>query len=88
LSKEKIAELEALHCFLRDKCQTDCVKAVIALSSGWSAAQVAEIFLFDEEVSRNYFEYYHQGNLDALLDDNYNGIESNEHQMSELDVCL
>ena len=30
LSKEKIAELEKLHCSLRDKHQADRVKAVIA----------------------------------------------------------
>jgi len=39
LSKEKIAELEKLHRSLRDKRQADRVKAVIALSKGWSAAQ-------------------------------------------------
>ena len=52
LSKEKIAELEKLHRSLRDKRQADRVKAVIALSRGWSAAQVAEILLFDEKTSR------------------------------------
>jgi hypothetical protein len=41
LSKEKIAELEKFHRSLRDKRQADRVKAVIALSRGWSAAQVA-----------------------------------------------
>jgi hypothetical protein len=35
LSKEKIAELGALHRSLRDKRQADRVKAVIALSRGW-----------------------------------------------------
>jgi len=90
LSKEKIAELEKLHRSLRDKRQADRVKAVIALSRGWSAAQIAEILLFDEKTSRNYFERYQQGGLDALLDDNYSGIEPklNEHQMSELDAYL
>jgi hypothetical protein len=48
LSKEEIAELEKFHRFLRDKRQADCVKAVIALSKGWSAAQASEILLFDE----------------------------------------
>ena len=45
LSKAKIAELEKFHRPLRDKHQADRVKAVIALSKGWSAAQVAEILL-------------------------------------------
>ena len=48
LSSKQIAELEKLHRSLRDKRQADRVKAVIALAKGWSAAQVAEILLFDE----------------------------------------
>jgi len=65
LAKEKIIELEKLHCSLRDKRQADRVKAVVALSKGWSAAQVAEILLFDEKTSRHYFERYQQGGLKA-----------------------
>ncbi len=37
LSKAKIAELEKSHRSLRDKRQADRVKAVVALSKGWSA---------------------------------------------------
>ena len=90
LSKEKIAELEKLHCSLRDKHQADRVKAVIALSKGWSAVQVAEILLFDEKTSRHYFERYQKGGLQILLDDNYSGAEPklNAHQMSELEGYL
>ena len=90
LSKEKIAELEKFHRSLRDKRQADRVKTVIALSKGWSAAQVAEILLFDEKTSRHYFERYQQGGLQALLDDNYSGAELklNERQMSELESYL
>ena len=73
LSKANIAKLERVHRNLRDKRQADRVKAVIALSKGWSAAQIAEILLFDEKTSRQYFERYQQGGLDALLDDNYSG---------------
>jgi transposase len=90
LSTEKIAELETLHRSLRDKRQADRIKAVIALSKGWSAAQIAEILLFDEKTSRNYFERYQQDGVPALLDGNYCGIEPklDEHQMSELDEYL
>jgi len=90
LSKEKTSELEKMHRSLRDKHQADRVKAVIALSKGWSAAQVAEILLFDEKTSRHYFERYQQGGLAALLDDNYSGAEPrlNAHQMSELEGYL
>ena len=86
LSSKQIAELEKLHRSLRDKRQADRVKAVIALSKGWSAAQVAEILLFDEKTSRHYFERYQQGGHQALLEDNYSGPEPklDKHQMSEL----
>ena len=90
LTKEKIAELEKLHRTLRDKRQADRVKAVLALSKGWSAAQVAEILLFDEETSRKYFERYQQGGGQALLDDNYSGADPKlkEHQIQELESYL
>ena len=90
LSKEKIAELEKFHRSLRDKRQTDRVKAVIALSKGWSAVQVAEILLFDEKTSRHYFERHQEDSIDALLDNHYSGTEPklDKHQMSELEGYL
>jgi transposase len=90
LSKEKIAELEKLHRSLRDKHQADRVKSVIALSKGWSAAQIAEILLLDEKTSRRYFERYQQGGLPALLEDHYSGAEPklDVHQISELEAYL
>jgi len=86
LSPSKIVELETLHRSLRDKRQADRVKAVIALSKGGAAAQVAESLLFDETTSRHYFERYQQGGADALLDDHYSGAEPklDEHQLNEL----
>ena len=88
LSTKEIAELERLHRSLRDKRQADRVKAVIALSKGWSAAQIAEILLFDEKTSRQYFDRYQQGGIQALLNDNYPGAapKLNKYQMSELEV--
>ncbi|RKY10027.1 MAG: IS630 family transposase [Planctomycetota bacterium] len=90
LSNGKIAELEKLHRSLRDKRQADRVKAVLALSKGWSPAQVAEILLFDEKTSRHYFERYQQGGGQALLDDGYCGAEPklNSHQLRKLERHL
>jgi len=90
LSTENIAELEKLHRTLRDKRQADRVKAVIALSKGWSPAHVAEILLFDEKTSRHYFQRYQQGGSRALLDDSYCGTEPklDEHQIRELEQHL
>jgi len=90
LSKEKIAELKLLHRSLRDKRQADRVKAVIALSEGWSAADIAKILLFDEKTARVYFERYQQGGADALLNDDYTGADPrlDTHQMQELEAYL
>lgn len=90
MSNDKIAELEELHRSLRDKRHADRVKAVIALSKGWSPSQVAEILLFDEKTSRHYFDSYQQGGSRALLNDNYSGAEPKlqEHQTKELDQYL
>jgi transposase len=90
LSKAKVAELKLLHRSLHDKRQADRVKAVIALSEGWSAADIARILLFDEKTARIYFDRYQQGGIEALLQENYSGAEPklNEHQMSELEDYL
>ena len=90
LSNKEIAELERKHRSLRDKRQADRVKAVMALSRGWSAAVIADILRFDEKTSRHYFERYQQGGLQMLLDDHYSGAEPklDAHQMNELDDYL
>ena len=90
LSKEKIVELKQLHHSLHDKRQADRVKAVIALSEGWSAAEIAKILLFDEKTSRVYFDRYQQGGIDTLLNDTYSGADPklSEHQMRELEWYL
>jgi transposase len=90
LSKQEIAALEKQHRSLRDKHQADRVKAVIALGKGWSSATIAEILLFDERTSRNYFERYQQGGVAALLEDHYPGTEPKlqEHQLSTLNEFL
>jgi transposase len=75
LSKQEIAALEKEHGSLRDKHQADRVKAVAALGKGWSSVAIAEILLFDEKTSRNYFERYRQGGLAALLKGHYPGAE-------------
>jgi len=90
LSNEKIAELEREHRKLRDKRQADRVKAVLALAKGWSPADVAEILLFDEKTSRQYFDRYQHGGVEALLEDHYPGAEPklDERQMRQLDGYL
>lgn len=90
LSKAKIAELKLLHRSLHDKRHADRVKAVIALSEGWSAADIAKILLFDEKTARVYFDRYQRGGADALLEDNYFGAEPklDEYQLKTLEKYL
>ena len=90
LSKQQLAELEQKHRTLRDKRQADRVKAVIALSKGWSAATISEILLLNEKTSRNYFNRYQHGGLVALLEDDYAGAEPKltEQQMKALETYL
>ena len=90
LSRAQQAELEKQHRKLRDKRQADRVKAVIALSKGWSAAAIAEILLLDEKTSRNYFDRYQRDGLTALLQDDYAGAEPKltEQQLKTLDTYL
>ena len=90
LSKAQLAELENQHRKLRDKRQADRVKAVIALSKGWSAATIAEILLLDEKTSRNYFDRYQHGGLAALLEEGYAGADPKltEQQLKSLDAYL
>ncbi|MBN2733088.1 MAG: IS630 family transposase [Balneolaceae bacterium] len=75
---------------MRDKRQADRVKAVIALSKGWSPAQIGKILLFDEKTSRHYFERYQHGGAEALLEDHYHGTvpKLNDHQIQKLDHYL
>ena len=90
LSQQQLAELEKKHRQLRDRRQADRVKAVIALSKGWSAASIAEILLLDEKTSRNYFHRYQHGGLEALLKDDYAGADPKltEPQIQELQTYL
>ncbi len=90
LSKSQLAELKQQHRTLRDKRQADRVKAVIALSKGWPAASIAEILLFDEKTSRNYFDRYQHGGIAAMLDDNYTGADPklSEQQIKALETYL
>ena len=43
LSREQLDELRAAHRRTRDKREADCIKAVVALATGWTAEEVAEL---------------------------------------------
>lgn len=63
-------ELEALrqrHRKLKEKRLADRLKAVYLLGKGWTALQVSEALLVDEDTVRNWFHLYEAGGLDKLL---------------------
>ena len=43
LSREQLNELRAAHRRTRDKREADRIKAVVALATGWTAEEVAEL---------------------------------------------
>jgi transposase len=66
LSAEKLDELRTAHRTTRDKREADCIKAVLALATGWSAEDVAEILQVEANTVRNHFKRYRQGGIGAL----------------------
>ncbi len=66
LPAEKLAELRAAHNRTRDKRQADRIKAVLALATGWTAEEVAEILQVDANTIRNHFKRYREGGIEAL----------------------
>ena len=58
LSPEQLDELRAAHRSTQDKREADRIKAVVALATGWTAEEVAEILQVDANTVRNYFKRY------------------------------
>ncbi len=59
------------HKSAKKKRDADRIKAVILLATGWTAAQVAEVLLLDDDTVRSYGVRYEKGGLKTLLKDNY-----------------
>ena len=72
----EIKELEQLHKGMKDRKLADRVKAVVALSKGYSFKQIHEILLLDERSARRYFKTYKKRGIDELLNLAYKGRES------------
>ena len=90
LPPHELEQLRAEHRMTREKRLADRIKVIIALGSGWSAEQVAEVLLIDPDTARNYFERYRQGGIKRLLRMAYRGGEGwlSEEQLIELDIHL
>ena len=90
LSDEELRELRFEHRHTREKRDADRLKAVILLASGWSARDIAEALLIDEDTVRAYFKRYRKGGVKKLLRRDHLGSEGwlTEEQLAELDEHL
>ena len=92
LSREQLDELRAAHRRTRDKREADRIKAVVALATGWTAEEVAELLQIDPNTARNHFKRYRTEGLAGLnrVGEGVGGSPSllTEEQLIELDVHL
>ena len=65
-SREQLDELRAAHRRTRDKREADRIKAVVALATGWTAEEVAELLQIDPNTARNHFKRYRTEGLAGL----------------------
>ncbi len=66
LSREQLDELRAAHRRTRDQREADRIKAVVALATGWTAEEVAELLQIDPNTVRNHFKRYRTEGLAGL----------------------
>jgi hypothetical protein len=74
LTDTVLSTFHEAHAELREKQDTDLVKAIILLGSGWSATDVAEAFLIDRNTTRTYCRNIRKGGLGILLQTKHVGI--------------
>uniref|UniRef100_UPI00105F0987 helix-turn-helix domain-containing protein n=1 Tax=Candidatus Thiosymbion oneisti TaxID=589554 RepID=UPI00105F0987 len=66
LSTGQHAELEEAHRRTHDKREADRLKAILALATGWSPEDVADVLRVDPNTVRNYFKRYRTDGLEGL----------------------
>ena len=76
LSKKDIIRLKQQHRQAKTKWEADRLKAVYSLGEGFTPRIVAQILDKDERTILSYFQHYHDGGIDGLLQNNYEGKES------------
>ena len=76
LSAAELEELRQAHRKMKEKRQADRLKAVYLLGKGWTALQVAEALLVDEDTVRNWFHLYQDGGVKKLLQKSPGGSQA------------
>jgi len=67
LSDSELTALRLAHREIRDQRKADRLKAVYLLGKGWSAAQVSEALLVDDDTVRNWFKRYQEQGQEGLI---------------------
>lgn len=75
LSDSELTSLRVAHRKMKDRKQADRFKAVYLLGKGWSANQVAEALLVDDDTVREWFKRYRKGGKPGLLNGEVGGSQ-------------
>ena len=88
LTQDQVNELRRAHRSTKDKRAADRIKAIYSLAVGYSAKEIADILMIDDETLRNYVKRYQDGGVKALLENNHKGSRSNlsEMELKELEL--
>lgn len=76
LTEEQVKVLRFEHRHLRDKKLADRIKAIVALNSGYSYEQIANMLLLDEVTLRRYVQKFQEQGVSGLLECHYHGGKS------------
>lgn len=77
ITQDQINELRRAHRSTKDKRAADRIKAIYSLGVGYSAQEIADILMIDDETLRNYVKRYQDGGVKALIENNHKGSHSN-----------
>ena len=88
ITQAQINELRRAHRSTKDKRAADRIKAIYSLAVGYSAKEIADILMIDDETLRNYVKRYQDGGVKALLENKHKGSSSNlsEMELKELEL--
>lgn len=86
LSGSEIIQLKQLHRKAKTKFEADRLKAIYLLGEGWEPSIIAHMLDKDVRTILSYYQHYHEGGSEQLLQNNYNGKEPKltEQQEAEL----
>ena len=73
LSSEELQGLRLAHRSAKNRSDAYRINAIILLGSGWSAVEVADALLMDDETIKAYIKRYQGGGIKMLLENNYKG---------------